>query len=317
MDLKWLETCATAGELLYGYYSVTALKKMYEKKPGCAISQEEVISGMKELSESGLVLMDYISGRLNDRDDDYGFYAPRALEGTPMEKVMREAGRTGNPYASLHLDERERLELVTDCPEDVDYYIPAFQETEQLVQEGYIRTPEMTKLEEEIRRRKGDPAPLTVIWAEVSTDKLDTMESIHKIVELLSPASEDGQKEKKGFVGSLEELNHFVSFANAFLNSVNLRARKGWRPHELFEKTRPREGSFISTVKPGSVRAAELLKQSEDKLKAMGVKADYSSIDRMTVTGKYGERRVVKVGRNDPCPCGSGLKYKRCHGRGR
>jgi hypothetical protein len=22
-----------------------------------------------------------------------------------------------------------------------------------------------------------------------------------------------------------------------------------------------------------------------------------------------------KVGRNNPCPCGSGLKYKRCHGR--
>ena len=24
--------------------------------------------------------------------------------------------------------------------------------------------------------------------------------------------------------------------------------------------------------------------------------------------------RVASVGRNDPCPCGSGLKYKRCHG---
>ena len=22
-----------------------------------------------------------------------------------------------------------------------------------------------------------------------------------------------------------------------------------------------------------------------------------------------------KVGRNDPCPCGSGKKYKNCHGR--
>lgn len=22
----------------------------------------------------------------------------------------------------------------------------------------------------------------------------------------------------------------------------------------------------------------------------------------------------VKVGRNDPCPCGSGRKYKKCHG---
>jgi SEC-C motif-containing protein len=25
-------------------------------------------------------------------------------------------------------------------------------------------------------------------------------------------------------------------------------------------------------------------------------------------------RRAVTAGRNDPCPCGSGLKYKRCHG---
>ncbi|WP_235823465.1 YecA family protein [Azohydromonas sediminis] len=25
-------------------------------------------------------------------------------------------------------------------------------------------------------------------------------------------------------------------------------------------------------------------------------------------------RRREKVGRNEPCPCGSGLKYKRCHG---
>ncbi len=26
-------------------------------------------------------------------------------------------------------------------------------------------------------------------------------------------------------------------------------------------------------------------------------------------------RKSEKVGRNDPCPCGSGLKYKKCHGR--
>jgi preprotein translocase subunit SecA len=27
-------------------------------------------------------------------------------------------------------------------------------------------------------------------------------------------------------------------------------------------------------------------------------------------------RDVPKVGRNDPCPCGSGKKYKKCHGAG-
>jgi SEC-C motif-containing protein len=26
-------------------------------------------------------------------------------------------------------------------------------------------------------------------------------------------------------------------------------------------------------------------------------------------------RAGTQVGRNDPCPCGSGMKYKRCHGR--
>jgi preprotein translocase subunit SecA len=26
-------------------------------------------------------------------------------------------------------------------------------------------------------------------------------------------------------------------------------------------------------------------------------------------------RQGQKVGRNDPCPCGSGKKYKQCHGR--
>jgi len=28
------------------------------------------------------------------------------------------------------------------------------------------------------------------------------------------------------------------------------------------------------------------------------------------VAGQY----LPKVGRNDPCPCGSGKKYKKCHG---
>jgi preprotein translocase subunit SecA len=26
-------------------------------------------------------------------------------------------------------------------------------------------------------------------------------------------------------------------------------------------------------------------------------------------------RELPKVGRNDPCPCGSGKKFKKCHGQ--
>jgi preprotein translocase subunit SecA len=32
-------------------------------------------------------------------------------------------------------------------------------------------------------------------------------------------------------------------------------------------------------------------------------------------TGQPQQLKSTKVGRNDPCPCGSGKKYKHCHGR--
>lgn len=34
---------------------------------------------------------------------------------------------------------------------------------------------------------------------------------------------------------------------------------------------------------------------------------------RVKHTGKDGKSKEIKVGRNDPCPCGSGKKFKHCH----
>ena len=36
--------------------------------------------------------------------------------------------------------------------------------------------------------------------------------------------------------------------------------------------------------------------------------------DGVPVTPKQFIRQQPKVGRNDPCPCGSGKKFKHCHG---
>jgi len=57
------------------------------------------------------------------------------------------------------------------------------------------------------------------------------------------------------------------------------------------------------------------------------------NIEKITTSSKYGKfgrgfddsvktlqpiktwvRDSRKIGRNEPCPCGSGLKYKKCHG---
>lgn len=41
--------------------------------------------------------------------------------------------------------------------------------------------------------------------------------------------------------------------------------------------------------------------------------AGYSGVARQAGTKKV-PQKIIKVGRNEPCPCGSGKKYKKCHG---
>jgi len=55
----------------------------------------------------------------------------------------------------------------------------------------------------------------------------------------------------------------------------------------------------------------------------LAVRASVTVVPGLTLSGWYfdpivGPRPVrtgQKVGRNDPCPCGSGKKYKHCHGK--
>ncbi len=54
--------------------------------------------------------------------------------------------------------------------------------------------------------------------------------------------------------------------------------------------------------------------QAEVAYKLQAQNAGYEVVSHGS--GRSGVRRATaKVGRNDPCPCGSGKKYKLCHGR--
>ena len=72
----------------------------------------------------------------------------------------------------------------------------------------------------------------------------------------------------------------------------------------------------IPTQDPNTVR--ESRPQGIDKSKIREQRQDllaqsHSDTQQRTITQPI--RKEVKVGRNDPCPCGSGKKYKNCHGR--
>jgi preprotein translocase subunit SecA len=55
--------------------------------------------------------------------------------------------------------------------------------------------------------------------------------------------------------------------------------------------------------------------QAEVNYKLQAQSAGYRVVSHGSGKGKGVERVTAKVGRNDPCPCGSGKKYKQCHGR--
>jgi len=55
--------------------------------------------------------------------------------------------------------------------------------------------------------------------------------------------------------------------------------------------------------------------QAEVNYKLQAQSAGYRVVSHGSGKGAGVERVTEKVGRNDPCPCGSGKKYKHCHGR--
>jgi len=114
----------------------------------------------------------------------------------------------------------------------------------------------------------------------------------------------------------------YGGFCRGFLDGVEA-APSDWfeaaDPAEVAELLFPIEvvGDALDPAERAAYRPADwrrLVRDAEDALPATVARiADYWRIVRNpTPTIR---RDGPKPGRNDPCPCGSGRKYKQCHGR--
>jgi preprotein translocase subunit SecA len=85
---------------------------------------------------------------------------------------------------------------------------------------------------------------------------------------------------------------------------------------ELFEKMRENIKKIVVeklfTVRLYTQEEVEELKRRQEAELEMRLRAHQNA----KAAAEKGElrRSPNKVGRNDPCPCGSGKKYKHCHG---
>jgi preprotein translocase subunit SecA len=75
--------------------------------------------------------------------------------------------------------------------------------------------------------------------------------------------------------------------------------------------------SLSSVVLNENTSADEVEQQNNEDAQAQHEAFGAAGVDDHkveTATQEGGQDKVEKVGRNDPCPCGSGKKYKNCHG---
>ncbi len=89
---------------------------------------------------------------------------------------------------------------------------------------------------------------------------------------------------------------------------------------DMFEQLNARREEetirYLYLFEPLSVEEQEAREREREEARRKQLREQnlvYSGGDGAPVTPK--KREVAKVGRNDPCPCGSGKKFKKCHGK--
>jgi len=133
-------------------------------------------------------------------------------------------------------------------------------------------------------------------------EHLAAMDHLRQGIHLRGYAQKDPKQEYKReafemFTGMLESVKQEVI---SIVSKVQVRNDEEVRIME--EQARPAQEMHFQHAEADSAMLDEEAVAEEEPVR----KPDPS---------KPFVRRIEKVGRNDPCPCGSGMKYKQCHGR--
>ena len=285
MNTVWLDKCFKAAEMLYGVFPFGVLERLY----GGKLDRDETIKAAEGK-------FDYIDSNLDEFEAlGYapGYFTPAIYEdGEEYEKYKARGDK-------LHISERE-VELLIKDQGPRPFYIPNRSEIEELSKTGMIANSYYKKL------KKKAPG-IKMIWDGFYSGE-EMKEVIEKAIAGITSERHDGMP--------IVDMDVYMAIAGLIAdcyNHTNLRENRGWEPMKLQEAL----GGFRmpNSIAPMSSQMAEMMREAESDINAMGVKVDYESGFGSFTTTENGKVKKIKVGRNDPCPCGSGKKYKKCHGR--
>ncbi|MCS5592270.1 MAG: SEC-C metal-binding domain-containing protein, partial [Gammaproteobacteria bacterium] len=164
-------------------------------------------------------------------------------------------------------------------------------------------------------------------WLDEGVD-VDKLEG--RIVEGLSAICDykeeiTGSEPMRGFekAAMLQTLDHFwkehLAAMDYLRQSVNLRGYAQKNPTQEYKRESfAMFETLLDTINIEIVKALSSVTLNEntsaDEIEQQNNEDAQAQHEALGTTGVDDQDKVEKVGRNDPCPCGSGKKYKNCHG---
>lgn len=182
----------------------------------------------------------------------------------------------------------------------------------------YIANPQNDKLEAMLRKKLGfDDKKAQVyrhmLWVFAQDDRFMPAVAVQMLLDATSASSRPG---------NIDELNDVIMVLNDFLNSSPRWIFRGRSPHDMMKLQGPLQDPPNIKIGPNMQsmgykqedvqRTVDEMWEMEHASHGMGLDEGLSGTDFQPSMPLFMHN---KVGRNEPCPCGSGKKYKNCHGR--
>ena len=281
---SWLYDCFTFAALYYGVVPIHILVKMANQNKRITFNKDSIIKYFNMIPEHN-----------------------REFEIVDNRFVYKELLEQEVSYTKF-LDWQGK---------DKPYYIPREDEILNIAINGYLLQDEKIK-------------ELFTFFTYNNVSQLDAEFLSARVQKEISMGCElcdifDILSEENISFKNEKEAQRFVDIFSNIWNHTRTIVNRGYTPIEMAEKS-PVFSSIqkgkLPTVMAGSSRAAHLLEDSTQEIEKLGFTVDLdsnaTSIQVLGMQNGIGgtiDYSYKKVYPNDPCPCGSGKKYKRCCGR--
>lgn len=123
---------------------------------------------------------------------------------------------------------------------------------------------------------------------------------------------------------SQRDVEQLAALYSAFHNSTRMPCNRGYTPDEMMQMTPPEKRFKSLSLGPNIRKSLQTGEMDIDDFRKQILTMELSSeAMRFDLLKRLADikasmpqpEKQKKVGRNDPCPCGSGKKYKRCCGK--